>query len=243
MYHSIYFGEKNTWDDWHLIPSSRPTFTPPPVNTSYVEIPGADGVLDFTETLLKRPTYGNREGSFEFIVANGYADWAELYSEIAMYLHGRKMNCYLEDDPNYYYSGRFAVNDWKSDPQWSVITIDYNVKPYKYEKLTGVSGWSYKPFETDPKGVINDYREFSVSSSKTETVIVQERWTRPLITVNKNYSSSTMTLTHTFNGTSTTATLQNGSNSPENIVLKPGENTLRFSGSGKIVLDCRGGKL
>lgn len=242
MYHSIYFGEKNTWDDWYLIPTSRPTFLPPPVNTSYVEIPGADGALDFTEALLKRPTYGNREGSFEFIVDNGHADWAELYSEIAMYLHGRTMNCYLEDDPNYYYSGRFAINEWKSDQQWSVLTIDYNVKPYKYEKLTGVSGWTYDPLKIVTGGALNDYREITVTSSKTETVEVKDRWIRPIVLV-KLTSGSSMTMKNTVNGTTTTATLQNGSNSPQNIILKPGTNTIQFTGKGKVVLDCRGGKL
>ena len=28
MYHSITIGDKNTWDDWHLIPATRPLFHP-----------------------------------------------------------------------------------------------------------------------------------------------------------------------------------------------------------------------
>ena len=31
FYHSVVFGEKNTWDDWHLVPSSRPVINPPDV--------------------------------------------------------------------------------------------------------------------------------------------------------------------------------------------------------------------
>lgn len=26
---SVTFGDKNTWDDWKIIPSIRPVFTPP----------------------------------------------------------------------------------------------------------------------------------------------------------------------------------------------------------------------
>ena len=29
MYHSITIGDKNTWDDWKIIPVSRPVVAPP----------------------------------------------------------------------------------------------------------------------------------------------------------------------------------------------------------------------
>ena len=38
----------------------------------------------------------------------------------------------LEDDPEYYYDGVFDVTDWVSGQQYSTITIEYSVKPYKY---------------------------------------------------------------------------------------------------------------
>ena len=63
MYHSITFGTKNTWDDWHLIPKTRPLVNPPTVKTNYVDIPCGDGVLDLTETLACRPVHNNRNGS------------------------------------------------------------------------------------------------------------------------------------------------------------------------------------
>ena len=75
MYHSITFGDKNTWDDWHLIPSSRPLFNPPTPKTKYQDIPGANGKLDLSEALTGYPVYDNRIGSFEFYVMNGYQEW------------------------------------------------------------------------------------------------------------------------------------------------------------------------
>lgn len=102
MYHSITFGTKNTWDDWHLIPTSRPVFNPPSVKTNLIEIPGGDGALDLTTALAGRPLYKNRTGSIEFFVENDFRDWAVLYSEIMVYLHGQKMRAVLEDDPSYY---------------------------------------------------------------------------------------------------------------------------------------------
>ena len=106
-------------------------FNPPSVKAEYVDIPNSDGTIDFTETLTNSPTYNYREGSIEFIVENGHRNWCELYSEILNLLHGKSAKAYLEDDPSYYFEGRFFVNEWKSDIHWSLITIDYKVKPHK----------------------------------------------------------------------------------------------------------------
>lgn len=65
MYHSVFFGGKNTWDDWHIVPSSRPVIKPPTKKTNYLDIPGADGNLDLSEALTGYPVYNNREGSIE----------------------------------------------------------------------------------------------------------------------------------------------------------------------------------
>lgn len=145
MYHSVTFGEKNSWTDWHLVASSRPVISPPPVKTQYVEIPGADGSIDLTDALAGRPAYGDREGSIDFVVLNDYNldnydyNWIDVYTSIMQYLHGRRMTMVLEDDPLYYYEGRFSVNSWKSDQNNSTITIDYHVSPYKYRITTQIT--------------------------------------------------------------------------------------------------------
>lgn len=144
MYHSLKFfspteasfqtEDINTWDDWHLIPTSRPVVNPPAPKTNYVDLPGASGSLDLSDALTKYPIYENREGSFEFIVANDrWSDWQTAYTTIMSYIHNRRKRMILEDDPEYYYEGRFSVNNWTSnnDGTWSNITIDYTIDPYK----------------------------------------------------------------------------------------------------------------
>lgn len=131
MYHSITFGTKNTWDDWHLIPSSRPVFNPPVLKSKYVDIPGGDGSVDLTELFTASPKFGNRTGSFEFIVAPDYLSWEFAYSTIMNYLHGKRMHAVLEDDPLYFYDGRFTISEWKSNKNFSIITIDYTVGPHR----------------------------------------------------------------------------------------------------------------
>ena len=144
MYHSITFGDKNTWDDWHLVPESRPLFVPPEPKIHEIDIPGMDGVLDMSESLTGYPVYNNRKGEFEFYVMNGYQEWHELYSEISNYLRNKKMRAYLEDDPDWYYEGRFRVNEWRSEKDYSKIVISYDVWPYKWNKLTSLDHPDYQ---------------------------------------------------------------------------------------------------
>lgn len=138
-YHSITIGNKNTWDDWHLVPASRPLVNPPQVKSDYIDLSGVDGLLDMTTLITKKPTYQNRTGSWTFIVINKdqlpydgeFVPWSELYSNIMGYLHGKSFHIILDDEPGYYYQGRVAVNDWKSSKGNSTITLNYNLDPYK----------------------------------------------------------------------------------------------------------------
>lgn len=132
MYHSVYFGDKNTFDDWHLVPQSRPVIMPAQPKLIVDEIPGGNGSLDLTQSLTGVINYYDRSGSLDFLVLNDYGEWFERYSEILNYIQGKRMKMTLEDDPEYYYIGRYAVNEWKSQKDWSNITIDYRVEPFKY---------------------------------------------------------------------------------------------------------------
>ena len=121
----------NTWEDWHLIPSSRPSIAPPTIITKYVDIPGFDGQLDLTDYLTGGPTYGPRTGSFNFIVVNGFENWETIRENIMSVLHGKRLKMRLMDDPNYYYEGRFTVGAWESGSNNSAISISYQLDPYK----------------------------------------------------------------------------------------------------------------
>ena len=166
MYHSVTFGEKNTWDDWRLVPSSRPVFNPPAQKVKTLDIPGGDGVIDLSQSLTGYPVYQNRTGSMEFIVMNGFKPWHMSYSDILDYLHGQNLRAVLEDDPEYFYEGRFTVNAWKSEKDWSRIVIDYDVGPYKWSKLSSIDDWLWDPFNFQ-NGVIRSslFKKIAVTTS------------------------------------------------------------------------------
>lgn len=234
MYHSITIGDKNTWDDWHLIPASRPLFNPPSVKENMVDIPGGDGVLDLTASLAGRPTYNNRSGSWTFYVQNGFKDWTVLYSEIMVYLHGQEFKAVLEDDPAYYYEGRFSVNSWKSDKDYSQIVIDYNVGPYKKEYGSTGSDWLWDSFNFET-GVIRNYKNLSVLTTLTVTVIGDMMENVPVII------ASTSGMQVEYEGV--TYGLSKGANTISQIILHSGENELTFTGEGIITIENVGGRL
>ena len=241
MYHSITFGDKNTWDDWHLVPQTRPVLLPPDVKTNYVDIPGADGHLDLTEALVGEPLYKNRTGSIDFYVMNGYQSWEQIYSIIMNYLHGQKMKVFLEDDPGFYYEGRFSVNTWKSEKHRSEIVIDYDVGPYKIDFYSTADRWLWDPFNFDI-GIIREYYNLYVNQTLTVNIIGSRRSYIP--TIKSIPSLPQYPITMTWSGTgSRNYVLQYGENKFPDVKIKEGESTLTFSGFGYITIDYRGGSL
>lgn len=128
-YHSIIISGKNTYGEWEMYPTSRPHVAPPEVKTSYVDLPGADGGLDYTDLLTGEPRYGYRKGSWEFLLIP-QDKWASVYRSLVSFLHGRQHTVILEDDPDYVYTGRLSVNEWQSAAHNSLITIDYILEPF-----------------------------------------------------------------------------------------------------------------
>jgi len=171
MYHSITFGDGtldergqfiglNTWEDWHLIPSSRPDIAIAGVTTNFITLPGMSGSIDQSLILMNEPTYTERSGSLEFYVDNDHEDWIAIYEKIMAALNGKKLKMVLEDDPNYYYEGRFSMNDWKSEANFSRVTINYVLNPYKYYVLGDSELWLWDPFnfETDRTDMFEERR-------------------------------------------------------------------------------------
>lgn len=146
--HSISFGEAgrdksvpsvnhlNTWRDWHMVPTSRPSVNPPKTRTRHVTVPGRDGTLDYTQA-IGGIYYENRTGTWEFAVYHEVNEslgmsWADVYSDILTNLHGQELQVFLEDEPEYFYTGRVMVKEWKSDKWFSTVTLEYDLDPYKW---------------------------------------------------------------------------------------------------------------
>lgn len=178
MYHSLYFTTEdnedfsdyhplnpsakvfNTYGSWGLIANERPVISMPPVKTNFQEMECISGSTDNTTALTKVPVYGDRTGSITFYVTEP-KNWPDTLLNLAGYLHGKRLKMWLEDDPEYYYIGRWAVNQWGSSDKFSTIQLDYTLYPYKISKLwttDGDSDWLWDDMNFDNGKILqSDY--------------------------------------------------------------------------------------
>ena len=250
MIQSITFGDKNTWDDWKILPTERPVFAPPKPKTTYIDIPGGNGALDLSESLTGYPIYENRTGSFKFRVMNGYVKWHERYTEIMEHLHGRSMKAILADDPDYFYNGRFTVDSWESGDTWSLITIGYTVEPYKWSVISSIDNWLWDPFDFE-NGIIRD-GTFSNIDINSPTDWVSKAFlgslfgsapTSPTFVVS-NSDGLSVRFVNSVLGIDRTVYLIDGKNViPDFIFYGQNIYTLMFKGVGKVSIDFRVGRL
>ena len=144
MEHSLLFmklndqsqHEYNTWDDWGLIPATRPTLVQPTPVYKYVDIPGKDGPLDTTDYLIGRPTYSDRKGTFEFYVdtnffINGSNNWIDKRKIYSDFFDGSRMRIRLADEPGIYYIGRVHFREYRPGATYSTMSIEYEIEPYR----------------------------------------------------------------------------------------------------------------
>ena len=126
----VTFGNLHSYRDLNLILAEKIISTPSP-KTELIEIPGSDGVLDFTE-FFDGVKYNNRKLSFEFSTLVQPSEFMTLFSTVQNALHGQKMMIYLDDDPEWYYIGRIEVSEWKADKLHGKLTVECDCEPYKY---------------------------------------------------------------------------------------------------------------
>ena len=148
MYHSLIISGKNTYTEWGLIPTERPIVSPPPLKTSFVELPGSSESIDYSDSLSGRVAYGQRTGSWTFYFDSEWSGgssasfikkkregklWAVVYNSLINFVHGKTHIIVLEDTPNVTYTGRLTVSNWSSNNKFSQVTISYSIDPPERE--------------------------------------------------------------------------------------------------------------
>lgn len=150
-------SKANTWFDWYIVPSSRPSIAQPTPKEERLDLPGANGDIDLTSILTGYPVFNNRTGTIEFTAMNTTRSWSDRYSKIASFLNGQKMYMILLDDPLWYYEGRFTINDWESDPKWSKISVSYTLYPYKRALTRVDEDYLWDPLDFEDGIIIQRY--------------------------------------------------------------------------------------
>lgn len=118
-------GDVDLFDSYGMVLSDGYTMLPPEAKSYTIDIPGGNGSLDLTESLLGDTPYGNRKQSFAFYVIN-VNDVELLKHKIVNYLHGKRFTYQVSMDPGYYYNGRFKVTGFTHT--MSAVGLIANIK-------------------------------------------------------------------------------------------------------------------
>lgn len=133
----VKFKDPQTGNQWrsdtdlHLIRESV-SIGSPALKTMELEIPGASGLLDFSEIFGKR-LYDTRPVAISFgkTITSRY----EQDSLVKNALHGKRLQIFLSEDLDHYYLGRVSVGEWSEAAGIGKVTISApKCDPYKYKK-------------------------------------------------------------------------------------------------------------
>lgn len=112
------------------------TLDPPKPKTYTVDIPGGNGKLDLTESLLGDTAYDNRKQEFIFYVIDS-DNFEKVKTSVSNFLHGRSYNYKITMDPEYTYHGRFSVSSYThnmyANGRVGIIKVTIDADPFKYK--------------------------------------------------------------------------------------------------------------
>lgn len=113
------------------------TLAPPSPKTYTVDIPGGNGKLDLTESLLGDTAYDNREQKFVFYIIDA-DNFERVKTEVSNFLHGKSFYYVLTMDPSYIYHGRFTVSEYNHSTYANTvlgsIKIEIDADPFKLKE-------------------------------------------------------------------------------------------------------------
>ena len=227
----ILFGDKNTYKDYKLLIQSLLISTPNP-KEELVDLPGADGELDFSESLTGDIKYQKRTLTISLAKRKNESCLSE-YSRIQNDLNGKTMKIILSEDPNFYYYGKVKVKDYDRYSLLHTIDIECDVEPYKYDLTSSDEDWLWDPFSFID-GIINETRDLVVDGELEVSILGRRQKVVP-----KFVCENPLQLI--FN--EQTYNLPAGGSYSPDIEICEGENILKFIGNGTVTIEYRGGSL
>lgn len=125
----IRLNDTHTFYDLGFILSSF-SVESPSVKSQIVDIAGGDGVLDLTD-YFGEPKFKNRKLTFVISKEQSQDDFKEFWSEFQNRFNGQRVSITLDDDNDFYYTGRLSLSYTRADKVITKITINADCEPYK----------------------------------------------------------------------------------------------------------------
>lgn len=227
---------KHLLRDFGLHIENNDIISPPEVNDSFISVyRGKD--LDLTE--MNGPvTYRNRKINLELGGLLGKNKWRSFFSGLLNTYHGKLVQIIFDDDAGFFYKGRsYIPDDVEKVARIGTFKMEAIVEPYKYEVQSSQEPWKFNIFNFQT-GVIRYTGEKNITNSDNNITIPRGNMlTVPILMV-----SQPAGLKVVYKGKE--YSLEAGRNRyPQIKVGGEKETVLTFRGTGKVVIDYRGGSL
>lgn len=229
----------HTLDDWDLALGNNNYIGEPQMETTYIKIPGRNGLLDASEAISGRRVFTKRALAFELGGTHPRLSWDGIISGLRNNIEGRICQLTLDNDKNYYWRGRVYIEDFDRFRDLGTFKLAVpSAEPYKYSHYSSSEPWLWDPFnfETD---MITYIGAITVSGSETVTIPAGHMPTTPdMVISDKTSTDFTVTIG------SSTYNLTVGSNRiPAILVGGDSAVELTFTGSAKVQIVYRSGSL
>lgn len=123
---------KHTYDDYGLFLTDKIAVSSPEPKLQQIDIPGADGTIDLTDAVTGAVNYANRTITMQFATKTKHHE--QLRTQLLNDLHGKRVQIVLDEDPEYYYTGRAVVDLSECNRSSARVTITATVQPYKLRR-------------------------------------------------------------------------------------------------------------
>lgn len=122
------FGTVHSNRDLGLI-QQKVDIQPAQPKLNLIDIPGADGSKDLSDRPAGRIVYHDRVLTWTFALYPG-DNWHDKHRQVSAALNGKRLDIILDDDPNYFYTGRLTVKKYNTDKVLRQITVEATCSPY-----------------------------------------------------------------------------------------------------------------
>lgn len=229
----------HTLDDWDLALGNNNYIGDPEMETTYINVPGRDGMIDASTVLSGRRVYKKRQLAFELGGVHPNTNWDAVISSMRNNIEGRICRLTLDNDQEYFWRGRVYIQGFDRFRSLGTFTLAVPMAdPYKYDVNSSADPWLWDPFNFQT-GVIIQAEATVITGSGSVTIPHGYMPTCPTIVVSNKVSG---VFKLTYDGFD--YELNVGDNKIPAVLVNGEEDVvLNFYGSATVQVVYRGGSL
>ncbi|EOS40931.1 hypothetical protein C808_00094 [Lachnospiraceae bacterium M18-1] len=231
-------GERfHTMKDWGMAISNNNYIGDVVHESRYVDVPGADGFLDFSEAIAGRRIFKERTINIEIGGKKPRNDWDSIISDIRNKIEGKKVRIIFDNDTGFYWTGRATIKEFDRNREIGTFTLSIpKADPYKYKTEESTDDWLWDDLDFETGIIDEDTTILLTESNNTQSYTIIAGGAPFVPEIQVSYIGET--------GISMTAygdnyTLLKGKNRFADIVIDQEDVTLEFSGIGEIIIKFR----